>query len=146
MIKFFFAIISTIILVVACSNDNDQESILEAYSGPSSVITDPTQFLPFVQEVIALDSMELLRNLCHPDQTRIRYNNAYTLCNIAVDDMSQIEKCKNWFNNSSVIDEITLDQDTAWVPTQLGGGDRYPVIILEKYNGQWYLVGMEWKS
>ena len=145
MTKFLISIIWTVALVVSCGNNDPQESVPETNIALNTNITNPTQFLPIVQEVISLDSLELLQSLCHPDPSRIRYNNANTLCNIGSDNMMEIEKCKNWFNNSSVIDDIIIDQDTAWVPTQLGGGDRYPIIILEKYNGQWYLVGMEWK-
>lgn len=144
MNKFLISIMSTVVIVVSCNNSDPQGSEHEANIELNPIITDPTQFIPFVQEVIALDSMELLRELCHPDPTRIRFNNANTLCNIAYDDMSQVEKCKNWFGNSSVVGDITIDGDTARVPAQLGGGDRHPTIILEKQNERWYLVGMEW--
>ena len=144
MNRSLLSIISTVLIAASCSNSDPQEDVHEANIELNTTITDPTQFIPFIKEVISLDSMELLRELCHPDQSRIRFNNAYTLCNIANDDMSQIEKCKNWFINASVTGDITIDVDTARVPAQLGGGDRHPVIILERKNERWYLVGMEW--
>ena len=135
----------TVSLLFACSNNGDQEHVTNEHAMVvNNIITSPDQFLPVVQEILHQDSLELLRNICHPDPSRIRYNNANTLCNISSDNMMEIEKCKNWFSNSSVIDEIILNADTAWIPVQLGGGERHPIIILEKDNEQWYLVGMEW--
>lgn len=144
--KTFALIFITSALLFACdANEYQEHDVNEQVEISNFKIESPDQFLPLVHRILHQDTLELLRNLCHPDPARIRFSNAYTLCNIGSDDMMEIEKCKNWFGNSSVIDEIKVEVDTAWMPVQLGGGERHPIIILENYNGQWYLVGMEWQ-
>jgi hypothetical protein len=132
--------------MVACRNDNTQGSVSEAQYGINAVIANPEQFLPFIKDVIAIDSIALLKDLCHPDQSRIRFRNAYTLCNIRTDDMQEIDKFRHWFKNASVQGKIEQMGDTAWIPVELGDDERHPIIILERINEQWYFVGMEWKQ
>jgi len=109
-------------------------------------ITAPEQFLPYIQEAIKLDTLELLKALCHPDESRIRYTNAHTVCGIRTADMVDIDKFRRWFSPASLTGDITIDVDTAYLPTVLGDNERYPIVILEKKDERWYLVGMEWKK
>ena len=146
MIKCALAIFSILFLMIACRNDNTQRSVSEAQSGINPVIANPEQFLTFIKDVIVLDSMAMLKDLCHPDQNRIRFRNAYTLCNIRTDDMQEIDKFRHWFGNASVQGEIVQKADTAWIPVELGDDERHPIIILERMNEQWFFVGMKWNS
>jgi len=110
----------------------------------SPAITDPDQFLPYIQEAIRLDTLELMKELCHPDQSRIRYGNAFTVCGIRTANMDDIDKFRRWFGPAKLSGDIRLDADTAFLPTVLGDDERHPTVVLEKLEDRWYLVGMEW--
>ena len=139
-----------VILMSCGGNDSSTDQNIESEQTTprevNVVIHEPEEFLPFIHEVITLDSLELLKNLCHPDVSRIRFNNAHTVCNIRSDDMVEIDKFLHWFSNASVDGEIRTAGDTTWIPLQLGNGERHPVAILEKENDRYYLTGFEWKQ
>ena len=149
----FLAILTLILIgcgrdgnVENAANDTNEARMPNGQNSIQLPLNSPDDFVPVIHEIIRIDSLELLKALCHPNSEQIRYNNAYTVCEIRTSDMSDIDKFRHWFGGSSVTGETEIDLDTALIPVELGNDERHPTIILEKFEDHWYLVGMDWKE
>jgi len=146
-------IVAMAFMLAACSSSEPTE-VGQEKGGQTQIaapldldVNNPNDFLPLVKEIILRDTMELLKALCHPDHSRILNSAAYTLCEIATEDMSRIDKCKLMFGSFVVDGEIEYNGDHAWIPLIYPSGDYAPLtLVLERIDEHWYLVGMKWDN
>ena len=137
------------VIITACGGADPESQNEESRTNNEDTVTStplfssPVEILPYIQNAILTDSLELLQALCHPDQLRSRSNTALKLCEISSDNLEAITQCNEWFSKSWVVENIIYSNDTAWMQTVLDGIQQYPLLILERSNNNWYLIDMQ---